>query len=173
MVFTLESPMAYRLARSLQQAGIRRGRMQLAQCRVSQSHGGVLDKRLPSGDCQDYRAAVHGSLCGPPTASTIPSRLAHIDQVVECCMPRNRYRARVTGDQREHIDPDQIAQILIGLILQDSDTADPVLRSWLFVSGFAWFDRSDCNALTKRKRVRISVQYLHRIEHRERWGPSC
>ena len=37
-------------------------------------------------------------------------------------MPRNQYRVRVTGDQREHIDPDQIAQILIDLILQESDT---------------------------------------------------
>jgi hypothetical protein len=37
-------------------------------------------------------------------------------------MPRKQYRVRVTGDQREHIDPDQIAQILIDLILQESDT---------------------------------------------------
>jgi hypothetical protein len=38
-------------------------------------------------------------------------------------MPRKQYRVRVTGDQREHIDPDQIAQILIDLILQELDTA--------------------------------------------------
>jgi hypothetical protein len=36
-------------------------------------------------------------------------------------MPRNQYQVRVTGDQREKIDPHQIAQILIDLILQESD----------------------------------------------------
>lgn len=37
-------------------------------------------------------------------------------------MPRKHYQVRVTGDQRKNIDPDQIAQILLDLILQESDT---------------------------------------------------
>lgn len=37
-------------------------------------------------------------------------------------MPRKQYRVQITGDQREDIDPDQIAQILLDLILQESDT---------------------------------------------------
>lgn len=36
-------------------------------------------------------------------------------------MPRKQYRVQVTGDQREDIDPDQIAQILLDLLLQESD----------------------------------------------------
>ncbi|THV22081.1 hypothetical protein [Glycomyces paridis] len=31
-------------------------------------------------------------------------------------MPRKQYRVRITGDQREHIDPHQIAQILLDLL---------------------------------------------------------
>lgn len=31
-------------------------------------------------------------------------------------MPRKQLRVRVTGDQREDIDPDQIAQILLDLM---------------------------------------------------------
>jgi hypothetical protein len=37
-------------------------------------------------------------------------------------MPRKQYLVQVTGGQREDIDPDQIAQILLDLILQESDT---------------------------------------------------
>lgn len=37
-------------------------------------------------------------------------------------MPRKQYRVQVSGDQREHIDPHQIAQILLDLILQESNT---------------------------------------------------
>lgn len=35
-------------------------------------------------------------------------------------MPRKQYRVRVTGDQREHIDPHQIAQILLDLVTEES-----------------------------------------------------
>ncbi|WP_335992271.1 hypothetical protein [Glycomyces sp. MUSA5-2] len=31
-------------------------------------------------------------------------------------MPRKQYRVRITGDQREQIDPHQIAQILLDLM---------------------------------------------------------
>lgn len=37
-------------------------------------------------------------------------------------MPRKQFHVQVTGDQREDIDPDQIAQILLDLILMESDT---------------------------------------------------
>lgn len=37
-------------------------------------------------------------------------------------MPRKQYRVQVTGAQREHIDPDPIAQILLDLILTEPDT---------------------------------------------------
>ena len=45
-------------------------------------------------------------------------------------MPRKQYRVRVTGDQREDIDPHQIAQILLDLMLQQSSSeqAEPGMQ---------------------------------------------
>jgi hypothetical protein len=43
-------------------------------------------------------------------------------------MARRNLSVRVTGEQRDQIDPDQIAQILLDLIAMEADDSDPAQR---------------------------------------------
>ncbi|SDL66214.1 hypothetical protein SAMN05216298_4687 [Glycomyces sambucus] len=64
-------------------------------------------------------------------------------------MPRKKYRIRITGDQREHIDPHQITQILLDLMgpaqvealtaeVERSDGPEPDPKVWREEDGGRW-----------------------------------